>query len=83
MPRTEIALTSGIWTQLGVAGKMIVTIQFAGDRYVRFNDVASDTAASQYPTGDAYSNRQFEQTSETENTFVKAGGAGWIVIVDQ
>ncbi len=83
MPRSAVVLVDGVWTQLGSTGKMIVTVDVVGDKYLRFNEAASDVAASQFSKDECYQNRQWEQTSDAEDTWVKAGGGGWTVIVDQ
>jgi hypothetical protein len=76
MAKSVISVTQSF--QKVATGQCIITVCQRGDGYLVFNETASDTAA--YNIASSYDD-QFEQMSAVD-TYVKATGDGWEIIVD-
>ncbi len=81
MPRTDVFLVKDVWTQLGVAGELILTVKKAGNKTCLFNEVQADAGAIE--KGLEFATKQIAQNSATESTHAKALGDGWVITVDQ
>ena len=79
MAKAEITVTTE-WVQIA-AGAVVLTITTPGEGVILFNTSASETAAYRAAEANASAYDQFEQT-ESVATFVKATGAGWVLIAD-
>lgn len=83
MARSVLTITTSY--QLASAVAAVITIQKVGEGQILFNDVnTDDDAAHGIPKIEALGNRGLQvQQLSTANTYVRATGAGWEIIIDE